>query len=147
MERILFVCHGNICRSAMAECIFKHRISMLGLADQYETDSAATSSEEIGNPIYPPARRKLEKMGIPVQDHRARRITSHDMEYFDRIIYMDKNNLRNLRIMFKENLDKLYPMLDERDVADPWYTGNFDQTYADLDLGITRLLSTRYTSD
>ena len=69
------------------------------------------------------------------------------MEYFDRIIYMDKNNLRNLRIMFKENLDKLYPMLDERDVADPWYTGNFDQTYDDLDLGITRLLSTRYTSN
>ncbi len=141
MKKILFVCHGNICRSAMAECMFSHRITLLGKKDSYEVDSAATSCEEIGNPIYPPARRMLEKMGIPVLNHRARRITAEDMAYYDLIVYMDQNNLRNLKSMFKINLEKLRPMLFECDVADPWYTGNFDKTYQDLDKGISLLLS------
>lgn len=131
----------------MAECMFKHEISILGLEDLYEADSAATSCEEIGNPIYPPARRKLEEMGVPVVYHRARRITSSDMDQFDRIIYMDANNLRNLRHMFDRNLHKLSPMLEERDVADPWYTGDFDRTFEDIALGISRILPTKYPSN
>lgn len=145
MEKILFVCHGNICRSAMAECMFAHKIDELGLSGVYEVDSAATSLEEIGNPIYPPARRMLESMGIPVLKHRARRITAADVDYFDRIIYMDANNLRNLNRMFQINSrDKFQPMLAERDVADPWYTGDFSQTYRDLTVGIDRILSSSH---
>ena len=125
----------------MAECMFSYRISILGKSESYEVDSAATSCEEIGNPIYPPARRMLEKMGVPVLNHRARRITAEDMAYYDLIVYMDQNNLRNLKAMFKSNQDKLRPMLSDRDVADPWYTGNFDKTYQDLDKGISQLLS------
>lgn len=124
----------------MAECMFTQKVQELGIADEWEIDSAATSTEEIGNPIYPPARRKLNQMGVKVLNHRARQITRRDMEYFDIIVYMDSNNLWNLRRMFRDDLDKLQPMLEEHDVADPWYTGDFTETYEDIEEGIGRIL-------
>lgn len=139
-NRILFVCHGNICRSTMAECMMTDLVRSRGLESQFEIDSAATSREEIGNPIYPPAKRMLLSKHILVLPHKARQITSLDMDYFDHIIYMDRNNLFNLGRMFPGNLSKLRPMLPDRDVADPWYTGDFLTTYNDLATGIERLM-------
>ena len=120
----------------MAECMFSDYVRHLGLEDEFEIDSAATSTEEIGNPIYPPARQMLLSKHIRVIPHRARRITALDMQYYDYIFYMDQNNLSNLRRMFKSHLEKLRPMVPGRDVADPWYTGNFIDTYNDIAGGI-----------
>lgn len=140
MNRILFVCHGNICRSTMAECMFAHYVKTKGLENDFEIDSAATSREEIGNEIYPPARRILQQKKIPIVPHKARQITALDMQYYDHIIYMDYNNERNLRRMFKSNLEKISPMIPDKEVADPWYTGNFIDTYNDIAFGIELLM-------
>ena len=145
MIKILFVCHGNICRSTMAEYVMKDMVEERGLSDLYEIDSAATSREEIGNPIYPPARKKLVEEGIPIGTHRARQITKADYKYFDKIYIMDHWNLRNISRVLGLNekqieLDGKIEMLLSRDVADPWYTGDFDATYRDVTEGCKRIL-------
>ena len=138
MHKILFVCHGNICRSPMAEFVMKDLVKKAGLTDQFYIDSAAVSREELGNPIYPPAQRELTKHGIVGASHRARQITSADLQEFDRIYYMDSNNRRNLQRMFPDFTE--FPPFLNRDVADPWYTGDFSQTWLDICEGCQNIL-------
>ncbi|MBR5982176.1 MAG: low molecular weight phosphotyrosine protein phosphatase [Bacteroidales bacterium] len=145
MKRILFVCHGNICRSPMAEFVMKKMVADAGMADQFEIASAATSTEEIGNPVYPPARRKLAEHGISCDGKTARQITRRDYEYYDYIVAMEINNLRNLqRVLGEDKLHKISLLLNytdhPRDVADPWYTGNFEATWQDVNDGCKGLL-------
>lgn len=140
MTKILFVCHGNICRSPMGEMILKDMVQKAGLAEQYEIDSAAVSTEEIGNAVYAPARRALEKHGVVCGAHRARQITRRDLAHFDRIYYMDKSNARRLERMFPGVWkEKCRPLL-ERDVADPWYTGDFEAAWQDITAGCRRIM-------
>lgn len=137
MIKILFICHGNICRSTMSESVFAHMINQQNLSDQFIIDSAATSTEEIGNPPHRGTVKKLREVGVPLVPHRARQITWKDYEKFDYIIGMDQWNIRNLNRMLKGDPDgKVYKLLSfagtDRDIADPWYTGNFDVTYTDI---------------
>lgn len=146
MKKILFVCHGNICRSPMAEFIMKDLVSKAGRDKEFEIASAATSTEELGNSVYPPARRKLAEHGISCQGKTARQITRRDYEYYDMIIAMDRYNLRNMRPFFGDDpLDKVSLLMDHTsrpgDVADPWYTGNFDATWRDCLEGCEALLA------
>ena len=136
--KLLFVCHGNICRSPMAEYVMKDMVKKAGLADRVQIASAATSREELGNGIYPPAQRELQAHGIAFDTHRARQITRADVSAFDRIYYMDSRNRSNLRRMFPD-WDNFYPFLP-RDVADPWYSGDFSQTWEDITTGCKRIL-------
>ena len=138
MTKILFVCHGNICRSPMAEFVLKDMAAKAGLSHKFQIASAATSREELGNPVYPPARRELNSHGIRCDGHRARQITRKDLEGYDYIYYMDSNNRRNLNRMFPD-FHGFLPFLS-RDVADPWYSGDFTQTWADVCEGCTRIL-------
>ena len=145
MTKILFVCHGNICRSTMAEYVMKHLVKETGREGEFFIDSAATSTEEIGNGVHHGTRRKLAQVGIPCGDHRARQVTWKDYESFDYIIGMDNANIRNLRRMLKNDPDgKISMMLDYTsrpgEVADPWYTGDFEATYQDVLAGCTGLL-------
>ena len=145
MTKILFVCHGNICRSTMAEYVMKHLVKEAGRESEFYIDSAATSTEEIGNGVHHGTRRKLAQVGIPCGDHRARQVTWKDYESFDYIIGMDNANIRNLNRMLKGDPNgKITMMLDYTDrpgeVADPWYTGNFDATYRDVLEGCSGLL-------
>ena len=145
MIKILFICHGNICRSPMAEFVMKKMVEEAGVSHLFEIASAATSKEEIGNPVYPPARRKLAEHGIGCDGKTARQITRGDYRHFDHIIAMDRNNLRNLRRVIGEDLDgKISLMMDYTDrpgdVADPWYTGDFDATWRDVEEGCQGLL-------
>ena len=145
MTKILFICHGNICRSPMAEYVMKQLVRERGLEDQFRIDSAATSREEIGSGVYPPARRKLEEMGVPCGNHRAVQVTRRDYDAYDLLIIMDRNNYRNLmRIVREDPEEKIHTLLSyvglERDVADPWYTGDFDATYEDVSAGCRALL-------
>ena len=144
--RILFVCHGNICRSTMAQCVMQDLVNRAGVADRYEIDSAATTTEEIGMPIYPPARRKLASEGVPVLDHRARKIRPEEHARWDLIVCMDEENMRHLRRILGDahmaTVSKLLAHVGEHgDVADPWYTGNFDATYRDVLRGCKALLA------
>lgn len=145
-KRILFVCHGNICRSPMAEFILKDKIRSRGLNEQFYVESAAVSTEEIGNSIYPPAKRCLNAHGIPFDTSKtARQITRADYDRFDLIICMDRMNLRWLKyIIPNDPAGKIRLMMSyagqDRDVADPWYTGDFETTYRDLDLATEALL-------
>ena len=141
MIKVLFICHGNICRSPMAEFIFKDMVSKQGLSDRFYIASAATSTEEIwngiGNPVYPPAREELAKHGIDCKGKRAVQLTKADYDKYDYILGMDHWNLKNmLRILKSDPEDKVKLLLDysddPRDIADPWYTGNFDDTYRDV---------------
>lgn len=138
MIRILFLCHGNICRSPMAEFIFKDLVRKNGLYDQFYIESAAVSTEEIGNSIYPPAKRCLNAHGIPFDKGKtARQITRADYDRFDLIIYMDRMNLRWLKWIIPDDpQNKIKLMMSftghDRDVADPWYTGDFETTYRDI---------------
>ena len=136
LMKILFVCHGNICRSPMAEFIMKHLVEEAGETERYEIASAATSTEEIGNSVYPHARQKLAEHGISCKGKTARQITRADYDSYDVIIGMDTYNIRNmLRCFGGDEEEKVYRLMDftERrgDVADPWYTGNFDATWRD----------------
>lgn len=145
MKKILFVCLGNICRSPMAEFIMKALVEGKGIGDEFYIESAATSREELGNPVYPPVKRVLEKRGINCTAKRARQITAQDGDKFDYIICMDSSNVSNTkRILSSINHSKIYKLLDftaaPRDVADPWYTGNFSATENDVDSGCNGLL-------
>ena len=136
MKKILFVCHGNICRSPMAEFIMKDIVKKAGMDDQFHIESAATSTEEIGNSVYPPARRKLAEHGISCEGKTARQITRSDYDRFDLLVGMDEWNIRNMKRIAGGDPDrKIFKMLDftsrHGDVADPWYTGNFDATWRD----------------
>ena len=139
MVKILFVCHGNICRSPMGEFVLKDMVKKAGVADRFEIASAAVSREELGNPVYPPARRELQKHGISCQGHAAHQITAAELAYYDRIYYMDASNARYLRRLFGEQAAVCRPLLS-RDVADPWYTGDFTATWNDIVAGCRRIL-------
>ena len=138
MKRILFICHGNICRSPMAEFVLKALVKARGLDSQYYIESAAVSTEEIGNSIYPPAKRCLTQHGVPFDKAKcARQITRADYDRFDRLIYMDDSNLRWIqRIIPEDPAGKIHKMMSyvgrSRDVADPWYTGDFEQAFQDI---------------
>ena len=145
MIKILFVCHSNICRSPMAEFVMKDMVKKAGLEYQFEIASAATSTEEIGNPVYPPARRKLAQHGLRCDGKRARQMTRADYQNYDLLIGMDSWNIRNMtRICGGDRQGKIRMLLDytgrPRSVADPWYTGDFDETWDDVNEGCRALL-------
>ena len=145
MIKILFVCHGNICRSPMAEFVMKDLVKKAGMEAEFEIASAATSTEEIGNPVYPPARRMLNAHGIDCSGKTARQMTRADYERYDWLIGMDRANYRNMhRICGGDPEGKIHLLLDFTDrggeVADPWYTGNFDATWRDAQDGCRGLL-------
>ena len=144
MKRVLFVCHGNICRSPMAEMIMKHLVRERGLAD-YVIDSAAVSREEIGNGVYPPAKRELAAHGVCCDAHCARQITAADYDRWDYLIGMDMSNItRMLRIFGHDDAGKVHRLLDftgrPADVADPWYSDRFDIAFSDILRGCEALL-------
>ena len=141
MIKVLFVCHGNICRSTMAQCMFQDMVNKKGLSDRFYIDSAATSREEIGNGPHYGTVQKLREMGIPVVPHRARQMTHADYDNYDYLIGMDSYNVSNMtRIAGGDPDNKIYQMLEfagiNRSIADPWYTDNFDDTYNDLVIGL-----------
>ena len=148
MIKILFVCHGNICRSPMAEFILKDMVKKQGIADQFIICSAATSTEEIwngiGNPVYPPARKELAKHGITCNGKRAVQLRKEDYDHYDYLIGMDHNNIRNIERMTGHKGDKIHLLLEfageTRDIADPWYSSRFDVTYNDIVTGCEAFL-------
>ena len=145
MIKILFICTGNICRSPMAEFLLKDIVQKRGLADRFQIDSAATSSEEIGNPVHRGTRSKLNSLGISTADKYARQITPADYGQYDYLIGMDEWNIRNMRRIFgNDPQQKICRLLDftdaPRDIADPWYTGDFEQTYQDIMEGLEAFL-------
>ena len=146
MKKILFVCHGNICRSPMAEFIMKDMVKQAGLGDQFKITSAATSTEEIGCSVYPPARRKLAEHGIRCAGKTARQLTRGDYAQNDLLIGMDRANIRNMaRICGGDPDGKIKLLLDYTDgpgdVADPWYTGDFDAAWRDVLEGCQKMLA------
>jgi protein-tyrosine phosphatase len=146
MIKVLFICHGNICRSTMAQFVLQDMVNKAGLQDKFEIDSRATSREEIGNPPHRGTVMKMKEVGIPVLPHMATQITWEDYQRFDLVIGMDSWNMRNLLRMLRDDPDgKCHKLLEfagsDRDIADPWYTGNFDETYDDVLEGCEALLS------
>ena len=145
MVKILFVCHGNICRSPMAEFVMKDLVKKAGRDGEFDIASAATSSEEIGNPVYPQARRKLAEHGLACDGKRARQLTARDYGQYDLIIGMDSANIRALRRASGGDPEGKVRLLlsytpHPRDVADPWYTGDFDAAWNDIYTGCQALL-------
>ena len=145
MTKILFVCYGNICRSPMAEFILKDMVEKLGIADSFYIKSAATSREEIGNPVYPPVRRILQNMGIDTNGKYAVQVKAEDYEIYDYIVCMDNLNLRNIKRIIPEDYDNKISLFlgfagEHRDVADPWYTGDFETCKTDVINGCKALL-------
>ena len=145
MKKILFICHGNICRSPMSEYIMKDLVKKAGLESQFHIESAATSREEIGNPVHPGTVEKLQNENIPVIPHRAVQMKASDYEEYDYLIGMDSANLRNMRrIVGGDSEKKMFLLLEfageKGDIADPWYTGNFEDTYRDVRRGCEGLL-------
>ena len=145
MIKILFICHGNICRSPMAEFVMKKMVKEAGLSQDFHIESAATSTEEIGNPVYPPARRKLAEHDINCSGKTARQLQRRDYDRYDLLIGMDQANLRNMRRICGGDPDrKMHLLMDFTDrpgqVADPWYTRDFDATWQDVNLGCQGLL-------
>ncbi len=165
MIKVLFICHGNICRSAMAEYVMKDIVKKAGVEELFEIASAATSSEELGNPMYPPAKRKLAEHGISGDGHRARRMRPDDYDAYDMLIGMDSENLYNMRRMWHndekertsagldgkislmmqyagyESRGEIAPIDSVREVSDPWYTRDFEATWQDVSRGCAGLLS------
>ena len=147
MVKILFVCHGNICRSPMAEYVMKHLVEQEGIAHLFEIASAATSTEEIGNPVYPPARRKLAEHGISCAGKTARQMNRRDYDRFDLLIGMDRANIRNMKAICGGDPEgKIHFLLEyagrpNEEVADPWYTGDFEATWQDVTAGCDGLLT------
>lgn len=147
MIKVLFICHGNICRSPMAEFIMKDKVKKLGLEDLFEIDSAATSSEEIwngvGNPVYPSAKDELKKHGIACAGKRARQMVKSDYDNYDYLIGMDDANIRSMKNLFGEG-EKIFKLLSfagsEQSVSDPWYTDRFDTAYDDINRGVEGFL-------
>ena len=147
MIKILFVCHGNICRSPMAEYVMKRLVKDAGVADRFEIASAATSYEEIGNPVYPPAKRELASHGIRCEGHHARHMEKSDYARYDYLIGMDDMNLRNMRRICGGDPDGKIALLrsfagHSGEIDDPWYTGRFSEVYAQIDEGCRALLET-----
>ena len=147
MKKILFVCHGNICRSPMAEFVMKDLVARNGLQDQFYIESAATSTEEIGNEVYPPAKRKLAEHGISCNGKTARQMKRSDYDRFDLLIGMDEWNIDNMNLICGGDPEgKIHKLLDyatrKGDVADPWYTGDFNATWRDVTEGCQCLLDT-----
>lgn len=148
MIKVLFICHGNICRSPMAEFVLKDITAKKGISDQFEISSAATSTEEIwngvGNPVYPPARRELEKHGISCKGKRAIQLQKADYNYYDYLIGMDRANIRNIERITGHSRGKIHMLLEftnsAKEVADPWYSGNFEETYQDVLVGCNGLI-------
>ena len=145
MIKILFVCHGNICRSTMCESVMTHLVNQRNLSSQIEIHSAATHNDEIGSPPHYGTVRKLKQEGIPLVPHHAIRMTKADYDNYDYLVGMDTANIRNMtRIAGGDPKGKIYKLLtfanSGRDIADPWYTGNFDETYADVIEGCTAFL-------
>ena len=145
MIKILFICHGNICRSTMAEYVMKDLVAKRGLTEEFLIDSAATSCEEIGNPVHRGTRQALASHGIPCGNHRAVQMTAADYDKFDYLVVMDDNNIRNaLRIISKDPENKLRRLLDFTNrpgsIADPWYSGDFEATFEDVLAGCQGLL-------
>lgn len=148
MVKILFICHGNICRSTCAHYVFQNMVDRAGLKEKYIIDSAATSREELGNPVYPPMRRTLESHGVPILDHHARQMTRRDYDEYDMLIGTDEENLYYMnRICGGDPEDKFSLLMDYTDrpgseISDPWYTRDFERTYQDVIKGCTGLLKT-----
>ena len=145
MIKLLFICHGNICRSTMAEFVMKDMVKKAGVAQHFHIESAATTDEEIGNPVYPNTRRKLTEHGISCEGKTARQMTRRDYDRFDMIIGMDKENLGDMRRICGGDPEKKISLLLDytdhpRDVADPWYTRNFDETWEDVNEGCRAVL-------
>ncbi len=146
MTKILFICHGNICRSPMAEFLMKELVRQAGQAEAFCIASAATSAEELGNPVYPPVRRKLAEHGIDCSGKTARQLTRRDYEDWDLLIGMDEENMAGMRRLFGGDPEgKLHRLLEyaglNQDVADPWYTRDFDAAWQDVTVGCTALLT------
>ena len=145
MKKIMFICHGNICRSPMAEIIFRDLAEKRGIADRYFIASSATSSEEIwngvGNPVYPPAREELRKHGLSAGNKRAVQLRKSDYGAYDLFVGMDENNIRNMLRIFGSDPEGKARKLLPTDVQDPWYTGNFDVVFREIHAGCETLLS------
>lgn len=142
MIKILFICHGNICRSPMAEFLMKDMVAKAGRGQEFYVQSAATSREEIGNDIHRGTKAKLREAGVAFEKRSARQVTRQDYDDFDYLIVMDRENIQGLeRIIGSDPKGKVHRLLKfagkDRDIADPWYTGNFDDTYADIMEGLT----------
>ncbi|MDD7410719.1 low molecular weight protein-tyrosine-phosphatase [Fusobacterium gastrosuis] len=144
MIKVLFVCHGNICRSTMAESVFTHMVKERKIENQFEIFSAGTSREEIGNPVHYGTLNKLKELSIPVVPHRAVQMTKEDLEHYDYIIAMDDNNIRNIERIIGGKNEKVKKLLSFTgsitDIADPWYTEDFDKTYEDIKKGLNAFL-------
>ena len=147
MTRILFICHGNICRSTCAHYVFQDMVNKAGLNKEFYIDSAATSREELGNPVYPPMRRTLESHGVPILDHRARQLTRQDYDKYDMLIGTDDENIYYMnRICGGDPEGKFSLLMDYSDrpgteISDPWYTRDFERTYRDVIRGCEGLFS------
>ncbi|MBR4288744.1 MAG: low molecular weight phosphotyrosine protein phosphatase [Clostridia bacterium] len=142
--KIIFICHGNICRSTMAEFLFRDMVEKQGVADRFAVISRATSTEELGNPVHPGTRQVLSRLGISTTGKYAQRITREECDAWDMLIVMDRNNRRNLTPFIGNNAHKVTTLLSyaglDRDISDPWYTGNFEDTYQDVKMGCEALL-------
>ena len=152
MLKVLFICHGNICRSPMAEYVMQHMVEERHIAHKYTIESAATSREEIGNDVHHGTKRKLRGVGIPCPRRAARQVTRADYDEYDYLIVMDQMNIRNLhRIIGSDPDHKVYKLLEfagsSRDIADPWYTGNFDETYDEVVEGVKALIDRLESED
>lgn len=148
MHKILFVCHGNICRSPMAEYVMKRLVKDAGAAARFEIASAATSREEIGNPVYPPARDELARHGIACRGHAARQMTRADYDYFDYLVAMEPYNIRNMLRICDDPDGKMRLLLSfagsNAGIEDPWYTGRFSEVYRQIETGCRAMLENEF---